>query len=212
MKEIAKSHEDYLAMGGGELNSLIQRLQQEEHNANGFLSRTGAIVGIGAKARARKQRRIAESLLGLNNSGVMIQDTAAITALGQANNNNLTPMIDVLARIDAGHEFDTHFFTSTSRQNITTQRHKIMQELKAACVRSSLSYPDPNNNSTRITITTDSTPDQRALLRQELRTNQSYINQRNLLGQAYTQVQKDIISTRKTIAGKDMANYVAVTG
>lgn len=135
MKEIAKTHEDYLAMGGAELQNTIKRLEQESQQQTGFLSKAGAFFGMGQKARAEKQLLIAKALNGLNATGVMISDKEAITNLQNAHTQNLTPILDTLARIEAGQEFDTHFFTSSSRDTITSQRYQIMQALKEAVAR-----------------------------------------------------------------------------
>ena len=62
IKEIAKTHEDAINMGMGELEQRIAELERETQNA-GFLKKAGAIMGRNSLNRARKQKTILASLL-----------------------------------------------------------------------------------------------------------------------------------------------------
>ena len=132
-------------------------------------------------------------------------------------------LASILARIDAGHEYDTQFITTPTpdgsqagREFTAIKRNALMNKMKTTAIQTPipLTHPDGSvqfdsvGNPLTISVTDTSTPAQRTAYRQALKSSPSYTDTASRLSDTYEQVQKDIKSGRNKLSVNAAGNYL----
>lgn len=204
IKEIAKTQEDAINMGMGELENRIAILSKEINKAQWWNKSVFKHFGMWSYHRNIKQLKILTSLQqmrwGANNTMVSVEKI--INNL-KTTSNDLTPLADVLARIDAGQQYQTHFISTTDangkslgRQQTAIKRHEMMNELQEACFRLWLIERKDNITS-----------NEWKQVRSQLSSTPHYQDTIKRLSNTYEQVQQDIRTNKNSIARNAAGNY-----
>ena len=148
LRETAKTQEDAINMGMIELQDRIQDLEQKIDHA-GKMQKLGAFFGRNALHRHRKQKAILDSMTQLRDSDTMVSVDTLIQNLQQPSEDKSATIASLLARLDAGHEYNTQFITTTKtdgsgygREQTAIKRHQLMEEMKKAALATPLHQID----------------------------------------------------------------------
>lgn|GEM_PF-4825767 len=136
----------------------------------------------------------------------IIQRLQAVSSLGISNVNvsghsTIQAIADTFARIDAGHQHQTQFISTTKidgsaygREETAAKRNQMMNELQQACIRAGL-IAEPVDTARRET------------LRNQIRNTPEYQSRAQILSNDYLQVEEDIKTNKKKIAVNAAGNY-----
>ncbi len=207
IKEIAKNHEDAINMGMGELEKRIATISSAINNASG-LNRAGRFFNMGSYHRAIKQLRILDSLKQLKEKGTIVSVDKIINDLNTTTTDS-RPLADVLARMDAGLQYQTHFISTTDsngkslgRENTAIKRKEMMKALQSACIRMGFVKKEELEN-----ISPEEFKKTWEDIRSKIAATDHYKDTAKTLSNNYEQAQQDIITQKGIIARKAAGNY-----
>lgn len=217
-REIAKTHEDAINLGMNELQDRITNLETSIADAGNF-AKVGAWFWWNALHRQRKQKDILLALQEMRNTDALVSVDSLIGNLNTSQGHSrATVLASTLARIDAWHDLDTQFISTTringsgyGREQTAIKRNELMESVRQKALITPLirmGIYDINGRPVTVAVSENSTPEQRQIYRDELKQLTSYTSTYNRLEHTYHTVQSDIKTTRRKLGGQASGNYL----
>lgn len=203
IKEIAKTQEDAINMGMGEWDNRMTSLLKAKDDATEWRHKVFNFFWFGSYHRTLKQLKILEAFQQMRaNDNTIVSVDKVINDL-KTTTTDIRPLADVLARIDAGQQYQTHFISTTDvngislgRDKTAIKRNEMMKELQEACFR--MGFIEKRENIE---------PEEWQEVRSQISSTPHYQKTIKELSTTYEQVQQDIITNKNSIARNAAGNY-----